>query len=269
MSAHLAGYSINKLYQQHLANIRYGGEERAPRGKKVRQQLNRTVVYDPLSPVITILERDLNYRFMMAEAYWILSGSDRVDDIAPWNKYIAEFSDDGETFFGAYGPKVVPQLEYCAQALERDLHTRQAVINIWRENPPMTKDVPCTINMVFYLDSQTDRVISSTVNMRSSDAWLGFPYDVFNFAMVLLMLCAKTNCQPGAVTLNLVNAHLYEEHFSVAKEVHSKWLPPIFGELIISPTVYETPEQLLSTLKTCRDTKNKAACLELWKTHTL
>jgi hypothetical protein len=64
--------------------------------------------------------RKLNYKFMAAEAYWILSGSDRVDAIAPYMKAISHFSDDGETFFGAYGPKVVSQLDYVVDQLNSD-----------------------------------------------------------------------------------------------------------------------------------------------------
>ena len=119
----------------------------APRGKSSRELLGYQTRIQMENPVVTIMSRDLGYRFMCAEAAWILSGDSRVLSIAPFAKAISDFSDDGQLFFGAYGPKIVQQLPYVMRNLKDDLHSRQAVINIWRESPMRSKDIPCTLSL--------------------------------------------------------------------------------------------------------------------------
>ena len=56
------------------------------------------------------------------------------------------------------------------------------IINIWRENPRSSKDIPCTLSLQFFLREASDQLWLHTIaTMRSNDAWLGVPYDTFNF----------------------------------------------------------------------------------------
>lgn len=126
-----------------LWEIADSGSQVGPRGKGTLEILAKTTVVDMKMPVVTIPQRNLGYKFMAAEAHWILSGDNRVETIAPYSKQISRFSDDGVRFFGAYGPKVVDQLSYVVDCLVRDEASRQAVMTIWRERPGSTKDVPC------------------------------------------------------------------------------------------------------------------------------
>ena len=126
-----------------LREIADSGSQVGPRGKGTLEILAKTTVVDMKMPVVTIPQRNLGYKFMAAEAHWILSGDNRVETIAPYSKQISRFSDDGVRFFGAYGPKVVDQLSYVVDCLVRDEASRQAVMTIWRERPGSTKDVPC------------------------------------------------------------------------------------------------------------------------------
>ena len=178
------------------------------------------------SPIVTIPERELGYKFMFAEAHWILSGDNRVSTIKPYSNVIKRFSDDGVFYFGAYGPKVVDQLPYICKALNDDIDTRQACINIWREKPPVSKDVPCTLSLQFLVRRGTLYVIA---NMRSNDVWLGWPYDNFNFSMIGLSVCLLMkeihgkDLKLGMLTNNAGSRHLYKENFEKAfKVVDSK-----------------------------------------------
>jgi thymidylate synthase len=56
-------------------------------------------------------------------------------------KGITRFSDDGITFFGAYGPKIITQTSYIVNTLCNDQDSRQAVLSIWRENPKSSADI--------------------------------------------------------------------------------------------------------------------------------
>jgi thymidylate synthase len=164
---------------------------------------------------------------MAGEAYWILSGSDKVKDIAPFNKHISQFSDDGSAFAGAYGPMVVKQLDYVVDRLTMDDATRQAVLTIWKPNPPKSKDIPCTVAMNFQL---RDGVLHNHVFMRSSDVWLGLPYDIFNFSTIAYKVAARLNelmvpnlrCRPGTLFLTLCSSHMYLDNKGLATNLVSR-----------------------------------------------
>lgn len=201
-------------------------------------------------PVITVRERELGYRFMAAEAAWILSGDDKVATIEPFSKRIASFSDDGERFFGAYGPKVLGQLAYAAATLKEDVFSRRSVISIWRENPPTTKDYPCTLSLQFLVRPP---FVHTVATMRSSDAWLGWPYDVFNFTMITVALLqvlreiGGPGYQLGSLTLTAGSQHLYEENFEAAKVAGMK-PTELFQYRGLDPWEFKSPEHVISHL---------------------
>ena len=91
----------NFEWLDELANVLNNGTDVSPRGQLTKELLQQTSVIDMRRPVITLPERHLSTKFLGGEAYWILSGDNRVETIAPYNKNIVNYSDDGKTFFGA------------------------------------------------------------------------------------------------------------------------------------------------------------------------
>lgn len=181
-----------------------------------------------LSPFCTVLTniqnnilknsfRKASKRFMAAELLWILLGRDDVEMISYYSKKIKNYSDDGVKFFGAYGPKIMDQLSYVENILQQDPWTRQAVLTIWRENPPPTKDIPCTITMQF-IRRPLER-LNLNVYMRSQDVWLGFPYDVHNFTCLQLILASILGLEPGELRLIQGSFHIYQEHFVIVRDI--------------------------------------------------
>lgn len=214
--------SFSEAWLRLLHEVRWTGRDVAPRGKPTKELPMHTVCVDMRRPVLLVPERKLSYQFMAAEAYWMLMGDDTVAGIAPWNKNISQFSDDGVRFFGAYGPKILDQLDYVVHKLCEDHDSRQAGLTIWRERPPKTKDVPCTVAMFFSIRASR---LEMNVFMRSNDVWLGTPYDVFNFSMVAHLVCCRLNqvnwlpgsdVSPGDLRLTAASSHLYDVHWEAA-----------------------------------------------------
>ncbi|MFA5377444.1 MAG: thymidylate synthase [Dehalococcoidia bacterium] len=222
------------------------GEKVVSRGFTCLECLGVKIVVDMQLPVVLSRERKLGYRFMCAEAAWLLSGDNKVATIAPFSKRIASFSDDGIIFFGAYGPRILPQLAYVVKTLAEDQGSRQVVAAIWRENPPKSKDVPCSLSVQWLI---RDNKLHCMLNMRSSDIWLGVPYDLFNFSMLSLYLLKKLppGLALGDLHLYAGSSHLYEENLSWATEVAGS------NEVILAPfdlaVVHAAPaEKLAGTL---------------------
>lgn len=215
----MSNINFSRVWKNQISDVLSNGFLVSPRGSKTLELPQYTLTINMRRPVLNIPERKLNYKFMAAEAYWILTGNDRVDAISPFNKNIAQYSDDGEIFFGAYGPRIQSQMDYIVRALTNDPMTRQAVLTLWRQNPPKSKDIPCTISMVF---SIRDFKLNCHVFMRSSDIWLGIPYDVFTFSMVAHKVCTLLKGAPiipGKLYLTAASSHLYEQHWSSASDI--------------------------------------------------
>jgi thymidylate synthase len=214
--------TATRAWQAILRQNLLHGRNAAPRGLATYETPHLAVGLNLRQPVLCCPPRKLSYRFLAAEALWILDGDHRVETIAPYNQRIADFSDDGVTFFGAYGPRIESQREHVTRALAEDPATRQAVLTIWRENPPKTRDTPCTVALTFAI---REEALEAHAFMRSSDAWLGIPYDLFNFAMVALRVACDVNRYAGrclvqdldALYLTAASSHLYATNLDGAR----------------------------------------------------
>lgn len=251
-------------------DIVHHGLEVSPRGMPTKEIPQRTAYVEMVHPVMFFKPRKLNYKFMAAEAYWILSGDNRVETIAPYNKNISAFSDDGEVFAGAYGPPIENQLDYVVRTLVNDPDTRQAILTIWRQNPGPSKDIPCTVAADFKI---RDGKLNAHVFMRSSDVWLGIPYDIFNFSMLAALVCGKVNeinhscgeqLELGTLFLTAASSHLYARNLDDAMACLVKDQPDAdddyrLGETEAVPAeLYQgigAPGRLMNVLKALRESQ--------------
>lgn len=216
--------NINSQWLHIVSNLIVNGSKANPRGFKIYEKLNNSSCVDMNYPILTIKERNLGYKFMVREAWWIMDGRNTVDTITDYSKAISTFSNDGFNFDGAYGPRVVDQLRYIVDMLEKDRDTRQAVLTIWRPNPRDSKDIPCTVAIQWLIRNNQIHCID---NMRSSDVWLGWPYDIFNFTMltgyIMLLLRERgiNNLELGNIYLNAGSQHLYDNNYQKAFNIAS------------------------------------------------
>lgn len=216
--------TFDKIYFRKVEDILFNGSTRNVRGFNTLELLASQIVVPMMDPILRLKSRKLNYKFMFAEALWIITGRNDVDFFTGVMENIKRFSDDGAYFNGAYGPKIVDQLPYITSCFKEDIFTRQAVINIWREKPGKSKDIPCTLSLQFLirenLEKRSRLELDCVATMRSSDMYLGLPYDVFNFSALSLYvskLLEKTGCTAQKITLgNLYltagSQHIYKEN---------------------------------------------------------
>lgn len=252
--------NIDDAMTHLLDRITLHGHITAPRGKRVKEVIGSSITFDMRYPIVTKQSRKIGHRFYPAEAAWILSGrNDRAFFEQLNMPFIWEFSDDGFFYQGAYGPRVVDQLIYVCDSLSADYATRQAVIEVWRPNPRVSRDIPCTLSYQFLA---RDGKLNCVQYMRSSDAWLGYPYDAFNAAMlttyiILLLRTREKNpvtFELGNHTLVVGSQHLYEPEWEPALKFLDDqsriYYPPI------SPRMFATPGDLLARLHQLAESKH-------------
>lgn len=240
MALHLQHSSIGEAWVS-LLNFLMQGQKTSPRGMSTREILNVTIeVTEGLNNIFINEKRNLNYRFMIAEWLWIQAGLNDVNSLATYNSVMRNFSDNGEILSGAYGPRLMPQMYHIFTALKKE-DSRQAVATIWTPSPEPSKDIPCTISLQWLI---RQGLLHCTVNMRSSDVWLGLPYDYFTFSQLTNLVSATIGVPVGSVTMNLASSHLYDtnseqaiEALVIAKTTHLT-SPPLPTD-IYAPTVAE------------------------------
>lgn len=202
-------------WTSRLAELLNNGKEIGPRGKTTLEQLNVTLAFDSTYNLLDVPERKLNFRFAVAEWIWMMFGHSAVEELARYNSVMRQFSDDGVYLAGAYGPHIKAQLPGVLVKLKSDPASRQAVIEIPRVRRE-TKDNPCTLSLQFLL---RDGNLNLIVNMRSSDVWLGVPYDAFTFSMVQNCVAGELHARRGWCAINMGSSHLYEVDFDRARAV--------------------------------------------------
>lgn len=205
------------------------GMKTAPRGMNVWEVIAYQSVVNMNNPIIYNIDRNLGYKFMAAEAAWILDGRNDVDSIKKYSKDISNFSDNGKVFFGAYGPPINDQIKYVFKSLVKDPDTRQAVLTIWRQNPKESKDIPCTVSLQWLIREQMGPRLHCVATMRSSDLWLGHVYDIFNFSAITFALMIDLNIERsergleplrlGDLHLTAGSKHIYERNAEAVEKV--------------------------------------------------
>ena len=192
------------------------GKPVSPRGFETHELLGVQVRIDDMTNNILVHPaRALSYRFMVAEWLWIAAGRDDVAGITKYNKHIAQFSDDGIKFAGAYGPRLLPQIPWLLEQLQKP-HSRQAVASIWTPSPAPSRDIPCTLTWQLLA---RDGLLHAVVTMRSSDVWLGLPYDTVNLSLLTMGLAGELDLEPGSLVFNLGSSHLYDRDREKAGKV--------------------------------------------------
>ena len=156
-----------------------------------------------------------------AEAAWILSGSKSIKWVSKHTSIWSKFATDGK-IESAYGyrarQKWGDQIQRIIVSLRADSSTRQAVLNLWDSETDGMKlhPAPCPTQIVFNADKTT---LHCQVFMRSSDLFVGLPYDVMTWSFILDAMAASVGKKPGFITFFLAHPHLYQKHVPMIREV--------------------------------------------------
>lgn len=153
----------------------------------------------------------------LAEFCWYMAGSADLDFI---RFYLPDYppEDASGSLEEAYGPRLIGtgefgrsfnQIERVIDRLRRKPDTRRAVISILEPSDlePGKAEAPCTIALQFVRRRERLHLVAM---MRSNDAYLGFPHDVFCFTMIQELVARSLGIQVGEYHHFATSLHLYE-----------------------------------------------------------
>lgn len=173
-----------------------------------------TTYQNPRERVLFDATRDANPFFHFMESLWILGGRSDVRWLEQWLPTIAQYSDDGLDFHGAYGYRlrVDNQIEHVLHRLRKDPDTTRAVLAIYdREMDAQYdgKDMPC--NCTLFLGIQNDRLNLTVANRSNDMIWGAYGANVVQFSMLLEYLAGALGVKVGWYAQMSNNAHIYPE----------------------------------------------------------
>lgn len=251
-----------KAFETTMKKIRDFGLSVSPRGMPTRELSPCTVVIpDTARKFLVIPGRGLNYAFGLRELVAIMSGENDVDALAFYNPRMRQFSDGGNKFHGAYGPRlrlhpvheedisvawrmagvlksgygppVADQFRAVVIKLTNDRDTRQALMSIWDptlDNLVDTKDTPCNVMLMFNI---RNNLLNMTLIRRSSDAVWGMSYDHLIFSVMLDTIAATLGIESGEITEVSNSLHFYTELYK--DQLEASFGAPVLYDVGMGP----------------------------------
>jgi thymidylate synthase len=158
----------------------------------------------------------------LGEFLWYLS---KKNDLSFIGYYIPKYkkeSLDGETIHGGYGPRLfnfrnkIDQVSNVINKLRSKPTSRKAVIQIFDAEDINSDhpEIPCTCTLQFIIRGGQ---LNMYVSMRSNDAFLGLPHDVFAFTMLQEVIAQSLDVKLGWYKHSVCSLHLYKRHCDKAR----------------------------------------------------
>jgi thymidylate synthase len=160
----------------------------------------------------------------LGEFLWYLSGDNQLDFIRHYIKKYENESEDKKTVYGGYGPRIFcqrghNQLENVIGLLREHPTSRRAVIQLFNAEDlgtsPRRPDIPCTCTLQFMVREDKLHLI---VSMRSNDAYMGLPHDIFAFTMLQEVVARTLGVEVGPYQQFVGNLHLYDRNEAAAQQ---------------------------------------------------
>ncbi len=114
-----------------------------------------------------------------------------------------------------YEGKGIDQLQNSIDLLKKDPHSRRNIVSAWNPTDlPLMALPPCHVLFQWYVQ---DNNLSLQMYQRSGDSFLGVPFNIFSYSLLVHMVAHITNLKPYKFIHILGDTHAYEQHLSAIK----------------------------------------------------
>ena len=241
-------------YLDALKDILYYGEDRSDRtGVGTRSVFGYQMRFDLSEGFPAVTTKRLAWRSVVGELLWFLEGStderrlaeityekDRTeitDKTTIWTAnadnqakdlgYVnSEFTKQlGPVYghqwrnFDAFGDNVfgkVDQIEWLINEIKTNPDSRRLVLSAWNPNQLDQMALPpCHVLSQFYVSNGE---LSCQLYQRSADMFLGVPFNIASYALLVHIFCEILSLKPGYLVHTIGDAHIYSTHANVVRE---------------------------------------------------
>lgn len=203
-------------------------------------------------PLLTTKDMSMSFKHVVAEMLWMLKGSTNANELADmgfgiWRKWAKNDSGDLGPVYGhqwrrfnaepdqyhdTYYDAGTDQIRWVLEELRTNPHSRRMLVSAW--NPNQLDDMalpPCHWSFELYVDFTKD-TLNMKLHQRSCDLFLGVPYNIAEYALLLHILSIASGYRPGILIHDMTNVHIYKNHIPQIRE-QIKRMPYMLPELVL------------------------------------
>lgn len=127
---------------------------------------------------------------------------------------------------------IIDQIQDVIDQIKQTPDSRRMIVSAWNpEDVPFSALPPCHVMFQFYV---ADGKLSLQLYQRSGDMFLGVPFNIASYSLLLNMIARETGLEVGEFVHTLGDSHIYDNHFSQVEELLSRkpydspqlWLNP-------------------------------------------
>lgn len=194
-------------------------------------------------PLLTT--KKLHLKSIIHELLWFLKGDTNVkylqdNGVRIWNEWADENGDLGHIYgyqwrsWPDYEGGFIDQIQEAVEAIRRTPDSRRIIVSAWnvadlkRMNLP-----PCHAFFQFYVANGR---LSLQLYQRSADTFLGVPFNIASYALLLQMMAQVTGLQAGDFVHTLGDTHIYRNHLEQVR-LQLKRTPRALPRMVINPEV--------------------------------
>jgi thymidylate synthase len=182
--------------------------------------------YDLAQGFPLITTKKLHLHSIIHELLWFLQGDTNIaylkqNKVRIWDEWADENGDLGPVYgaqwrsWRAPDGHVIDQIQQLLDNIRNSPDSRRLIVSAWNvgeiENMALP---PCHAFFQFYV---ADGRLSCQLYQRSADIFLGVPFNIASYALLLMMVAQVTGLEAGDFVHTLGDAHLYTNHLSQAR----------------------------------------------------
>jgi thymidylate synthase len=214
-------------YEDLLRDVLENGAEKGDRtGTGTRSLFGRQLRFDLAEGFPLVTTKKVHTKSIWGELIWILSGSTNVrwlqeNGIRIWNEWADEDGELGPVYgkqWRSWEDKdgnAVDQIANVIEQIKTNPNSRRLIVSAW--NPGEVDDMalpPCHLLFQFYV---ADGRLSLQLYQRSADIFLGVPFNIASYSMLVHLVAAQTGLEVGEFVHTFGDVHLYNNHVEQAK----------------------------------------------------
>ena len=241
--------SIQDEYKALLGGIYHGGKNKDDRtGTGTKSVFGRTIIHDMELGFPILTSKRVSFNAARTELLWMLHGRTDLkyledNGVKYWRPDYERSGRTDGTLGPVYGKQWrdfngVDQLENLVKDISINPTSRRLMVSAW--NPAEMPDMvlpPCHYGFQVYINNGEMDLIWT---QRSVDVFLGLPYDIAIYGLLLEMLAKGAGLKPGRLIGQLGDCHLYNNHLEQAKEYLDR-PKRILPKLQLDQGIYKTP----------------------------
>lgn len=215
--------NAEKQYLEIAKNILTNGYDTQDRtGTGCRFVSGATLRHDYSEGFPLLTTKKVWFKGVLVELLWFVSGDTNVkylrsNGVKIWDPWADENGDLG----AIYGKQLrdfagVDQLQNTIDSIVQDPTSRRHVMTLWNPADLSNQNLSCCHGTAIQFIAQ-DRYLDLVTFQRSADWFLGVPWNIASYSVLLFMVSHLTDRTPRELVYNFGHAHIYSNHFSQMK----------------------------------------------------